>query len=67
MTNGDKIRAMDDKELAKFISDIIGCCDKGWQWCENCPLHEAGRFCDEDEFAEYFGKESIEDEFKKEA
>lgn len=27
MTNGDKIRNMDDKELAKFLYMVIGDCD----------------------------------------
>ncbi len=27
MTNGDKIRSMDDKELANFLYKIIGDCD----------------------------------------
>lgn len=56
-TNGDRIRAMTDEELAKFIFHVTDCCSKGWQWCEDCPLNGAGEFCEVDEFTEYFGKE----------
>jgi hypothetical protein len=60
MTNGDKIRAMTDDELAKFITDVTECCSDGWK-CGDCPLNGAGEFCSEDEFAEYFRKEVSED------
>ncbi len=56
MTNGDKIRAMTDEELAKFIADVTDCCSDGWK-CSDCPLNGAGESCSEDEIAEYFGKE----------
>lgn len=61
MTNGDKVRSMTDEEIAMFISDVIDCCQIEWQRCEKCPLNGAGKFCSDDEFAEYFGKEVSED------
>ena len=32
MTNGDKIRAMSDDDLAEFLTDNVG-------ECENCPAY----------------------------
>ena len=59
MTNGDKIRAMTDDELAKFITDVTECCSDGWK-CSDCPLNDVGGSCSEKEFAIYFGLEAEE-------
>lgn len=36
MTNGDKIRAMTDEELAVFINGITGACSDGE--CSHCVM-----------------------------
>lgn len=56
ITNGDKIRAMTDDELAKFIMDVTDCCANGFK-CGDCPLSGVGS-CSEKEFAIYFGLEA---------
>lgn len=57
MANGDKIRAMSDEELAKFIMDVTDCCSDGWK-CSDCPLNGVGDSCSEEEYISYLGKEA---------
>ena len=45
MTNAEKIRAMNDEQLAEWIADILG---KGFEWfdarsCNLCQAENAGR------------------------
>ena len=39
MTNGDKIRAMSDEELADFLGGIADNCN--YITCDNCPMYDA--------------------------
>ena len=41
VTNGDRIRAMDNEQLAEFFVKIIDCCSDGFM-CNECPLDCAG-------------------------
>lgn len=41
VTNGDRIRAMDNEMLAEFFVKIIDCCSDGFM-CDECPLDCAG-------------------------
>lgn len=42
MTNADRIREMDDEELAIFLNKIVVCHNlKKEGYCPNCPLHGA--------------------------
>lgn len=38
-TNGDRIRAMTNAELAKFLGDIADCCSINF--CKDCPMYGA--------------------------
>ena len=38
MTNGDRIRAMSDEELAKWINYCSGQCDNRYNSCMRCRL-----------------------------
>ena len=58
-TNGDKIRAMTDEELAEFIDTVTDCCSDGWM-CDKCPIKSTG--CDKDSFIEWLKQEVSEDE-----
>ena len=43
ITNGDRIRAMTDEELAEFISRVeIGDCDYGKTFCDLCDINSCG-------------------------
>lgn len=57
-TNGDKIRAMTDEELAEFIDTVTDCCSDGWM-CDKCPIKSIG--CDKDSFIEWLKQEVSED------
>lgn len=37
-TNGDKIRAMTDEELADFLDTITDCCSAYYTECDKCPM-----------------------------
>lgn len=39
MTNGDKIRAMTDEELAEFFCQISQCCGNDAS-CSMCPIYD---------------------------
>lgn len=41
VTNGDRIRSMDNERLAEFFVKIIDCCSDGFM-CNECPLDCAG-------------------------
>lgn len=59
-TNGDRIRAMTDEELAEFLSDITDHCSDGWE-CDQCPLNQADDNCSYLGLIKYFKKEVSED------
>lgn len=43
LTNLEYIKAMDVKEMAKFINDIGMCCDE--EECDHCPLKNVPHDC----------------------
>ena len=43
-TNGDKIRAMTDEELAEFLDTATTCCADG-DSCDKCPLRTINPRC----------------------
>lgn len=53
-TNGDRIRAMSDEELAKFLNDLANRGEGPWsgpyarQFCDNCPAVKV-KIADSDE------------------
>ena len=53
-TNGDKIRAMSDSELANMLSSIWIC--HHFDYCEKCPLAEAEN-CRADGVKQWLGSE----------
>ena len=55
ISNGDRIRAMTNDELARYMDAVARCCR--CSNCKDCPLNDAGEFCTVDELSEYFGKE----------
>ena len=52
-TNADRIRAMSDEELTKFINKIV-CCHhlRNEGHCEKCPIHPA-KPCDTEGIIEW--------------
>ena len=54
MTNGDRIRSMNDEEMAVFLKDIIHHCN--YMGCRECPM-----YCPRDKSGYYIcGKTMIE-------
>lgn len=62
MTNGDKIRAMTDEQIAEMISNIVTCCGFSEDHnCENCRLRFMHRVCSEKDIFEWLREEVSED------
>lgn len=59
-TNGDKIRAMSDSELANMLSSIIWICNY-FDSCEKCPLAETEN-CRADGVKQWLKQEVNEDD-----
>ena len=53
MTNADRIRDMDDEELAAFLDNLTTNCVGGR--CDGCPIRDEYRNCD---FWKWIGQEA---------
>lgn len=56
MTNGDRIRAMTDEEIASFFNHVLECCSDGWK-CDECAFKNAGK-CSEKDLLTWMQKEA---------
>ena len=61
MTNADRIRAMSDEELAKFINRVVLCHHlRNEGNCEKCPIHPA-KPCDTEGIVKWLQQPAEED------
>lgn len=45
ITNGDRLRAMSNQQLARFLNTLTDRCAE--RECERCPIGRAGEICNE--------------------